>query len=664
VKTIFSTILFLFIATVCLAADSRVYGNLTVDGGIYGDGSNLTGLPDPDLSLYVPYTGASSQVNLGSQNFLTTGTLGAGAGTLTSLNTHTIPAGTGTIALTSDIPGSLLGLNNNWTGVNTFSDDVVFNTMTTPATIDTGGGTSVCQIYTWGNGSSATLTEINQAPADWIADADGELSTSEYAKVSVSDTVFSRIFDEFPENAGNDYCGYLIAFKFNPSISGFTYLKPHAEVIADDSNASQRAGLYIYNFTTSTWGLLASTTSEQSVWDSETVETISAEITTNLSNYFDANNTVWIMVRMKDAINFDGVMDLDYVKLDWLAKNVLTDGKWYGDFQVVGNLSVAGAFTPRNLIPASDSAYVLGSWTNSWKSLFIDNVNVKNSIVITDDQADSDSSVHFKINKALSSNAGSLAWDYEVSYDDNDELSIQPMRWTFIATAFDQLDPRTLTFDTHTLSVRYPYFATSHANLSRYDVCEYKNYFADGTYGGSQVGDASVGLVGHSALSRVLIELPEEGGSGATFNNNWSLVSYWARGSFSNSGATLSGSTTYSGLVSENGIDLFQDKGIYFESYFDGYRLTRGDTYIKHNTATTDLDVFVDNTQVMNFDNDVVTSVVPFSWASNPAFPKIYSQATEPDIPNNTTAFWKDTDDSKYYLILDIAGTQKKLELT
>lgn len=40
--------------------------------------------------------------------------------------------------------------------------------------------------------------------------------------------------------------------------------------------------------------------------------------------------------------------------------------------------------------------------------------------------------------------------------------------------------------------------------------------------------------------------------------------------------------------------------------------------------------------------------------------PKIYSQATEPNISDNTTAFWIDTDDNSTYLILDISGTQKK----
>lgn len=44
--------------------------------------------------------------------------------------------------------------------------------------------------------------------------------------------------------------------------------------------------------------------------------------------------------------------------------------------------------------------------------------------------------------------------------------------------------------------------------------------------------------------------------------------------------------------------------------------------------------------------------------------PKIYTQATEPNIANDSTAYWKDSDDSKYYMILDVGGTQKKVEMT
>lgn len=45
-------------------------------------------------------------------------------------------------------------------------------------------------------------------------------------------------------------------------------------------------------------------------------------------------------------------------------------------------------------------------------------------------------------------------------------------------------------------------------------------------------------------------------------------------------------------------------------------------------------------------------------------FPKIYQQSAEPTIGTNEMAFWKDTDDSKFYLLLNIAGAQKKVELT
>lgn len=45
-------------------------------------------------------------------------------------------------------------------------------------------------------------------------------------------------------------------------------------------------------------------------------------------------------------------------------------------------------------------------------------------------------------------------------------------------------------------------------------------------------------------------------------------------------------------------------------------------------------------------------------------FPRVYIQATEPTLANDTWCFWKDSDDSKFYLVLDIAGIQKKVELT
>lgn len=43
---------------------------------------------------------------------------------------------------------------------------------------------------------------------------------------------------------------------------------------------------------------------------------------------------------------------------------------------------------------------------------------------------------------------------------------------------------------------------------------------------------------------------------------------------------------------------------------------------------------------------------------------KIFSQASEPNIPKNTMALWKNTSTNKYYVIQDFDGTQKKTELT
>ncbi|MFZ4705415.1 MAG: hypothetical protein ACOYMF_05345 [Bacteroidales bacterium] len=49
-------------------------------------------------------------------------------------------------------------------------------------------------------------------------------------------------------------------------------------------------------------------------------------------------------------------------------------------------------------------------------------------------------------------------------------------------------------------------------------------------------------------------------------------------------------------------------------------------------------------------------------WSVEPSSPKIFVQTEQPDIPYNTTAFWKD-DAGYYWLILDISGTQKKVRL-
>ncbi len=59
--------------------------------------------------------------------------------------------------------------------------------------------------------------------------------------------------------------------------------------------------------------------------------------------------------------------------------------------------------------------------------------------------------------------------------------------------------------------------------------------------------------------------------------------------------------------------------------------------------------------------NAIITGVLDHSQQASK--PKIFNQSNEPDIPNNSTAFWVDSDDNRTWLILDIDGIQKKLEL-
>jgi hypothetical protein len=65
----------------------------------------------------------------------------------------------------------------------------------------------------------------------------------------------------------------------------------------------------------------------------------------------------------------------------------------------------------------------------------------------------------------------------------------------------------------------------------------------------------------------------------------------------------------------------------------------------------------VASTYIGEYDKLYVQSIEEFAKYQT------YYQSTEPDIPNNTFAFWIDSNDSKYYLILDFEGTQKKIEL-
>lgn len=44
--------------------------------------------------------------------------------------------------------------------------------------------------------------------------------------------------------------------------------------------------------------------------------------------------------------------------------------------------------------------------------------------------------------------------------------------------------------------------------------------------------------------------------------------------------------------------------------------------------------------------------------------PRIYQQSAEPTLSTNEFAFWKDTDNDKFYLLVNVVGDTKTVELT
>ena len=58
-------------------------------------------------------------------------------------------------------------------------------------------------------------------------------------------------------------------------------------------------------------------------------------------------------------------------------------------------------------------------------------------------------------------------------------------------------------------------------------------------------------------------------------------------------------------------------------------------------------------------DNDVFSIVQYLD-----KFPRFFEQATEPTIQRNTFSFWSDNANTKMYLLANISGGQKKVELT
>jgi len=131
--------------------------------------------------------------------------------------------------------------------------------------------------------------------------------------------------------------------------------------------------------------------------------------------------------------------------------------------------------------------------------------------------------------------------------------------------------------------------------------------------------------------------------------------------------------------VEASGVEIFRAANVAKQDHFT---INNGDTadidFIYTTSAGTDLlktdsglqKVYMGDGGATNYAEFTATGNLTLAgsavldWSNQPCKPKIYSQATEPAIGNDTCAFWIDTDDGKYYLVLDIGGTQKKVELT
>ena len=98
--------------------------------------------------------------------------------------------------------------------------------------------------------------------------------------------------------------------------------------------------------------------------------------------------------------------------------------------------------------------------------------------------------------------------------------------------------------------------------------------------------------------------------------------------------------------------------GLYNDSGFGIF--IRDDNRIGIGTQTPLAKLSIDGDLHVNQDAKIFGTL---DWSSNPSKPKIYVQSSEPELENDSYAFWKDINTGKYYLLANIGGTQKKVEL-
>lgn len=112
------------------------------------------------------------------------------------------------------------------------------------------------------------------------------------------------------------------------------------------------------------------------------------------------------------------------------------------------------------------------------------------------------------------------------------------------------------------------------------------------------------------------------------------------------------------------------DDGLYIEGdfgYFYGtiYDVNLATNFLTLTSASSDNYIVCrcsDNAKISDSGdrNIIINQYLGTIWG----IPRYYEQSAEPTLVNDTCAFWKDTDDNKYYLIKDVGGTAKKIELT
>jgi len=382
-------------------------------------GSNtlsLTGQANAgDKTITLPdATGTVALTGIGvTQNWLTTGTLSAGAGMLTSLNTHTIPAGTGTLALTSDVSG-LLSSANTWTNTNNFTGSLVVANSTTYVYFDFLN--ALDSVVLWKViRISGTESQLNAVPdADWGQSQDKDTYGADLAYDD--GTYFSGMNMSDPK--AGEWGGMMWQWQIPTGIDETNVKGLYVQAVGYYNVVQSE--LKIYNWSTSTWDSVATGTSTSSDND------MNGTITSNVGNYIN-NNQVSFQMRTKTSPPSQVTHYYDYVKFGYLADVELDNQKWLGDLTVDGNFYVNGVYRPKSLVPLADDTYYFGSDTVRWKYGYFNSLTTKYLDVTGNTGGIGDWQVYFHGDNLTSPYA--LMYDYVTSRSGSTQIKFLWQRY-------------------------------------------------------------------------------------------------------------------------------------------------------------------------------------------------------------------------------------------